>query len=188
MYEYSEDILVEKPTIELFAELGYETANTFHEKLGKYGTLGRETDNEVVLVPRLRIALQSLNPDLPHEAIELAIEELTRDRSALSPANVNQEIYQLLKQGIPIRISASEDAELVEVVQVIDWKESTNNDFFLASRFWISGEMYRKRADLVGFVNGLPLLFIELKTAHKRVEDAYNKNLRDYKDTSNLLV
>ena len=183
MYEYSEDILVEQPTIELFAELEYEMANTFHEKLGKYGTLGRETEDEVVLVPRLRIALQRLNPDLPHEAIELAVEELTRDRSALSPANANHEIYQLLKNGIPVRISASDDSEIVEKVRVIDWKEATNNDFFLASQFWISGEMYRKRADLVGFVNGLPLIFIELKTAHKRVEDAYNKNLRDYKDT-----
>src|SRR6266704_4267597 len=183
MHEYSEDILVEQPTIDLFAELGYETANTFHEKLGKKGTLGRETDNEVVLVRRLRIALQRLNPDLPHEAIELAIEELTRDRSVLSPANANREIYQLLKQGIPIRISAGEDAELVEAVRIIDWNSPTNNDFFLASQFWISGEMYRKRADLVGFVNGLPLIFIELKTVHKRVEDAYNKNLRDYKDT-----
>src|SRR6266704_1260153 len=183
MHEYSEDILVEQPTIDLFAELGYETANTFHEKLGKKGTLGRETDNEVVLVRRLRIALQRLNPDLPHEAIELAIEELTRDRSVLSPANANREIYQLLKQGIPIRISAGEDAELVEAVRVIDWNSPTNNDFFLASQFWISGEMYRKRADLVGFVNGIPLIFIELKTAHKRVENAYHDNLRDYKDT-----
>src|SRR6266568_4882293 len=183
MYEYSEDILVEQPTIDLFAALGYETANTFHEKLGKNGTLGRETDNEVVLVRRLRVALQRLNPDLPNEAIELAIEELTRDRSALSLANANREIYQLLKQGITIRISTGEDAELVETVRAIDWNDPANNDFFLASQFWISGEMYRKRADLMGFVNGLPLIFIELKTVHKRVEDAYNKNLRDYKDT-----
>src|SRR6266571_3035847 len=183
MHEYSEDILVEKPTIDLFAALGYQTANTFHEKLGKNGTLGREMDNEVVLVRRLRVALQRLNPDLPHEAIDLAIEELTRDRSALSPANANREIYQLLKQGIPIRISASEDAGLVEAVRVIDWNIPTNNDFFLASQFWISGEMYRKRADLVGFVNGIPLIFIELKAAHKRLENAYHDNLRDYKDT-----
>src|SRR6266566_4686086 len=183
MYEYSEDILVEQPTIDLFAALGYETANTFHEKIGKNGTLGRETDNEVVLVRRLRIALQRLNPDLPSEAIELAIEELTRDRSALSPANANREIYQLLKQGIPIRISAGEDAELVEAVRVIDWNDPSNNDFFLASQFWISGEMYKRRADLVGFVNGIPLIFIELKAAHKRLENAYHDNLRDYKDT-----
>ncbi len=183
MHEYSEDILVEQPTIDLFAALGYQTANTFNEKLGKNGTLGRETFNEVVLVPRLRAALQRLNPDLPNEAIELAIEELIRDRSALSPANANREIYQLLKQGISIRTSASEDTELVETVRVIDWNNPTNNDFFLASQFWISGEMYRRRADLVGFVNGLPLIFIELKTAHKRLENAYHGNLRDYKDT-----
>jgi type I restriction enzyme, R subunit len=183
MLEYSEDILVEKPTIALFAELGYETANTFHEKLGKHGTLGRESEDQVVLVPRLRVALQRLNSDVPQEAIELAIEELIRDRSARSPANANREIYQLLKNGIPIRISASEDAELVEVVRVIDWNDPMNNDFFLASQFWISGEMYRRRADLVGFVNGIPLIFIELKTAHKRVEDAFHDNLRDYKDT-----
>src|SRR6266487_1398130 len=179
MYNYSEDVLVEQPTIGLFARLGYETANTFHEKLGKNGTLGRETYNEVVLVRQLRVALQRLNPDLPQDAIELAIEELTRDRSALSPANANREVYQLLKQGIPIRIIASEDTQLIEAVRVIDWSNPTNNDFFLSSQFWISGEMYRRRADLVGFVNGLPLIFVELKAAHKRFENAYHDNLRD---------
>ncbi len=183
MHNYSEDVLVEQPTIDLFAALGYETANTFYEKLGKNGTLGRETYNEVVLVPRLHAALQRLNPDLSHKAIELAIEELIRDRSALSPANANREIYQLLKQGINIRVSAGEDTQLIETVRVIDWNNPLNNDFFLASQFWISGEMYRKRADLVGFVNGLPLIFIELKAAHKRLENAYYDNLRDYKDT-----
>jgi len=183
MHDYSEDVLVEQPTIALFATLGYETANTFYEKLGKNGTLGRETYSEVVLVPRLRAALQRLNPGLSHEVIELAIEELTCDRSILSPANANHEIYRLLKQGINIHISAEEDAGLIETVRVIDWNNPTNNDFFLASQFWISGEMYRRRADLVGFVNGLPLIFIELKAAHKRLENAYRDNLRDYKDT-----
>src|SRR5713226_9067195 len=183
MHDYSEDVLVEQPTIALFATLGYETANTFYEKLGKNGTLGRETYSEVVLVPRLRAALQRLNPGLSHEVIELAIEELTRDRSVLSSANANREIYRLLKQGINIRISAEEDAGLIETVRVIDWNIPTNNDFFLASQFWISGEMYKRRADLVGFVNGLPLIFIELKATHKGLENAYQDNLRDYKDT-----
>jgi type I restriction enzyme, R subunit len=108
---------------------------------------------------------------------------LTRDRSVLSPANANRVIYQLLKHGVSIRISAGEDEQLIETVRVIDWNNPGNNDFFLASQFWISGEMYRKRADLVGFVNGLPLIFIELKAAHKRLENAYYDNLRDYKDT-----
>ncbi|WP_372371622.1 type I restriction endonuclease [Candidatus Uabimicrobium sp. HlEnr_7] len=58
-------------------------------------------------------------------------------------------------------------------MKVIDWNEPNNNDFFLASQFWISGDIYRCRADLVGFINGLPLIFIELKVTHKRLETAY---------------
>ena len=180
--DYSEDSLVEQPAIALFAELDWETANCFQEKFGENGTLGRETPNEVVLVPRLRAALLRLNPDLPTEAIALAIEELTRDRSALSPANANREVYKLLKDGVKVSFLDADNEEKVETVQVIDWNKPSNNDFFLASQFWMSGEMYKRRADLVGFVNGLPLVFIELKASHKRLEYAYKKNLRAYRN------
>src|SRR5258708_9064737 len=183
MQDYSESALVEKPAIALFAALGYKTANTFHERLGKNGTLGRETYDEVVLSPRLRAALHRLNPGLSWEAIEIAVEELTRDRSALSLANANREVYGLLKNGVNIRIRGDGDEEIDETVRVIDWNNLANNDFLLVSQFWIAGEMYKRRADLVGFVNGLPLLFIELKAAHKRLENALRDNLRDYKDT-----
>ena len=167
MNDYSEDSLVEQPAIELFRKLGWETANCFFEKLGSNGTIGRDTTSEVVLVPRLRSALVHLNPDLPSEAIELAIEELKRDRSVMSPANANREVYHLLKNGVKVSFRGKENEETVENVQVINWNEPSNNDFFLASQFWISGEMYKRRADLVGFVNGLPLVFIELKASHK---------------------
>ena len=66
-------------------------------------------------------------------------------------------------------------------VRVIDWDHPDRNDFFLASQFWITGEIYKRRADLVGFVNGLPLVFVELKASHKRLEHAFRDNLRDYK-------
>ncbi len=66
---------------------------------------------------------------------------------------------------------------------MVDWEHPLENDFLLASQFWISGEMHKRRADLIGFVNGIPLLFIELKASHKNVEDAFHNNLRDYKDT-----
>ena len=69
------------------------------------------------------------------------------------------------------------------MVRVIDWDEPANNDFLLCSQFWVTGEMHTRRADLVGFVNGLPLVFIELKAAHRRLETAFTGNLRDYKDT-----
>ncbi len=104
MRNYSEDALVEQPAIALFARLGYETINAFHEKPGKGSVLGRETLHEVVLVPRLRAALRRLNPGVPREAIELAIADLTTDRSALSPVHANREIYRLLKDGVKVKM------------------------------------------------------------------------------------
>jgi type I restriction enzyme R subunit len=184
MTKYSEDSLVEQPAIELFKELGWQAANCYHETFGKIGFLGRETAAEVVLTSRLRESLQNLNPDPPPEAIESAIEQLTRDRSAMSAVQANREIYHLLKNGVRIDLSGSakrkKDEDSVARVKVIDWDNPANNDFFLTSQFWITGEMYRRRADLIGFLNGLPLLFIELKKL--RLEDAFDNNLRDYKN------
>lgn len=102
----------------------------------------------------------------------------------MSPARANQAVYKLLKDGIRVSYKKSEDEdEAVETIKLIDWNEPANNDFLLASQFWISGDYGKKRADLVGFVNGIPLVFIELKASHKKLELAYEKNLSDYKDT-----
>lgn len=193
MNDYSEDALVEQPAIALFAELGWETAGCFYEIFGTSGDgamperpwLGRETTSEVVLIPRLRKALEKLNPDLPVEAIKDAIEQLSRDRSAMSPAVANREIYKFLKDGIKVATGDRDGIgeEQVETARVIDWDNPENNNFLLTSQLWISGETYKRRADLVGFVNGLPLLFIELKASHRRLENAFRDNLRDYKNT-----
>src|SRR5436305_1159235 len=91
---YSEDELIEQPAITLFGELGWETANCYHERLGANGTLGRETRGEVVLVRRLRAALNKLNPAVGAPAIDLAIDALTRDRGTVSPAEANREVYR----------------------------------------------------------------------------------------------
>ena len=183
MQNYSESTLIEQPAIALFRDLGYQTINAFHEQPGAGSTLGRDTFQEVVLIPRLRSALRKLNPTAASEAIELAIEDITRDRSALSPAQANRDIYNLLKHGIQVRVRGAGGDEIDETVRVIDWRAPTNNDFLLVSQMKVSGEMYNRRPDLVAFVNGLPLVFIELKAAHKRLEHAFNDNLRDYKDT-----
>src|SRR5579859_6352080 len=123
MHEYSEDALIERPTIALFGALGWETANCYAERFGAKGTLGRETPAEVVLLSRLRAALERLNPDLsrresresfragPGEALALAIAELTRDRSALSPAQANREVYALLKEGVKVTLRTGGDGD-----------------------------------------------------------------------------
>lgn len=182
--DFSEDALVEQPAIALFDELGYETASCFHEKVGGSGsTLGRETTEEVILVPKLRSVLERLNPELDSEAINLAIEELTRDRGAMSLVQANRDVYRLLKDGVKVAFENDEGEETDETVRVIDWNDPQNNDFLLASQFWVSGSIYKRRADLVGFVNGLPLILVELKKSHGRIEHAYQHNLKDYKQT-----
>jgi len=183
--EYSEDTLVEQPAIALFSgDLQWETAGCFDETFRPGGgSLGRETPAEVVLVQRLRPALVRLNPDLAREAIEEAVKEIVRDRTTLSPVNANREIYHHLKEGVKVTYKNADGATVHETVRVIDWNTPGNNDFFLASQFWITGELYKRRADLVGFVNGLPLVFIELKASHRNLKRAYDENLRDYKNS-----
>ncbi|MHC9541687.1 MAG: type I restriction endonuclease subunit R [Vulcanimicrobiota bacterium] len=181
---YTEDTLVEQPAIALLAELGWETVNAYHECDHGASTLGRESKAEVALIARLRPALQQLNPEVSSEAIDQAIEELTRDRLRMSSVAANREIYHLLKSGVRVPVPDPDgDGETVTVVRVVDWDTPANNDFLLCSQFWVTGEMHTRRADLVGFVNGLPLLFIELKAVHRRLETAFTGNLRDYKDT-----
>src|SRR5947207_2309721 len=143
MNENSEARLVEQPAIELFDELGYETVNAYKEIDGA-NILGRETTSDVVLVPRLRAALQRLNPSLSSEAFKLAIEELTRPRNVLSLVNANREVYRLLKDGVRVRIRDMEGGETVETVRVIDWDPdtSTNNDFLLVSQLWVTGQVH----------------------------------------------
>jgi len=175
---------LESATLDLFARLKWETANCYDETFGPGGTLGRETPAEVVLVRRLRAALEKLNPDLPPEAIAQAIEELARDRSLMSAAQANREVYRLLKDGVRVKVKGEDrDADADETVRVMDWESPENNDFFLASQLWVSGEMYKRRADLVGFANGLPLVFVELKASHRQLKAAFEDNLRDYKNT-----
>ncbi len=102
----------------------------------------------------------------------------------MSAPVANQEVYQLIKHGIKVSVTDPETGgEQVEHVSIVDWEKPSNNDFLLCSQLWVTGEMHTRRTDLVGFVNGLPLVLIELKASHRRLETAYHANIRDYKDT-----
>ncbi len=179
---YTEDQLVEQPAIGLFAALGWQTVSALEETFGKDGTLGRETKGEVVLVERLRAALTKLNPALPGEAIQTAIDELARDRSAMSLEAANREIYRLVKDGIPVSLPDRENGgQKTERLRVIDWGNPQQNDFLLVSQFSVVGSLYTCRPDLVGFVNGLPWVVIELKKPGVTARSAFDENLTHYK-------
>ena len=82
----------------------------------------------------------------------------------MSLVEANWEIYRLLKDGVKVTITDSDgEGETDETLKVIDWEYPENNDFFLASQFWIAGEMYTRRPDAIGFINGLPLVLMEFK-------------------------
>ena len=181
-HPYTEDQLVEQPAIGLFAELGWKTVSAMEETFGATGTLRRETKSEVVLVSRLRVALERLNLALPPEAITSAVDELTRDRSAMILEAANREVYLLLKEGVKVSVLDPEHGgQKTERVRVVDWEHPENNDFLLVSQFSVTGALYTCRPDLVGFVNGLPLIVIELKKPGVYARAAFNENLTHYK-------
>ncbi|MBH0035445.1 type I restriction endonuclease subunit R [Pseudoalteromonas sp. NZS71_1] len=187
---YTEDALVEQPAIQLFSDLDWETAICWDEVFGSLDNesltnnpmfFGRETRNDVVLFARLQTALLKLNPDINKLIIQEAIDEIARDRSAMTAIAANEEVYELLTSGYVYTTNAEDEDDCV--VQYIDWSDATNNDFLLCSQMSMTGEIETRRPDLIGFINGLPLVFIELKASHKNLLSAYKNNLADYKNT-----
>ena len=183
---YTEDSLVEQPAIQLFAELGWVTLVASDELLGAEGTLGRETKSEVVLAARLRKVLVQLNPALPVEAINAAVDELSRDRSAMLPTAANRELWALMRDGVKVSVPDLARGGLkVERVKVVDWDDPAANDFLLVSQMTIVGQLYTCRPDLIGFVNGLPWVVIELKKPGVPAKRAFDGNLTSYKHAQN---
>lgn len=181
-HAYTEDQLVEQPAIGLFSTLGWQTVSAMEETFGAGGTLGRETKGEVVLTNRLRAALTRLNPGLPAEAIQTAIDELARDRSAMSLEAANREVYRLLKEGVPVSVPDREHGgQKTERLRVVDWAHPEQNDFLLVSQISVVGSLYTCRPDLVGFVNGLPWVVVELKKPGVPARAAFDENLTHYK-------
>ena len=181
---FGELLLVEQPAIEWLIELGWQHKNLYTETFGVYGSEGRDSESQVILIPRLSAALTALNPGLPTEAYTQAIEQIVQDRSKQTAVNANREVYRLLKDGVKVRLPDEHGGHSIETLRVIDWATPDNNDFLAASQMWVAGDMYRRRCDLIGFVNGLPLVFIELKNTTVPLKSAFVDNLRDYRGQS----
>lgn len=178
----SEDGIIEQPALALLQELGWECVNLYHDQPGPKNVYGRANLKEPYLLARLRAALAKLNPDLPEDALTLAEEELTRDRTALLPVAANREVLKLVRDGVRVEVKNEQGKFEDVLVRVIDWKNPTSNNFLVANQVWIEGVLHKRRPDTIGYVNGLPLLLAEWKAPTAPLADAYEKNLRDYKD------
>jgi len=182
---YSEDQLIQRSAAEfLEKELGWQSVYAYdNEVLGLDGTLGRKTYRDVILEGRLIKSLKKLNRDITPQQIDEVIERISQQSSSQLLMQINERKYSYICDGVPVKkINENGDEEDVKV-KIIDFDNPDNNDFLCVRELWVHGALYRRRADIVGFVNGLPLLFVELKNHNVEVEDAFNNNYRDYLDT-----
>lgn len=183
---FGEGAMVEEPAVARLVELGWRHANLFHEApspLAPDPRTGRTSFRQAMLPGSLRAAIERLNPDLDVDAVDAVIEELTRNRGDMNPVAANREVTGLLRDGVDVRTSLPDGSSETRTARVIDWRDPHANDLLIAQQFWIASEIHKRRADLVGFVNGIPLLFVELKASHRNAQAAYDQNLRDYRDT-----
>ena len=183
--DYSEDQLIQKSAADLLEkELGWTSVMAWDaEVLGETGTLGRKSYHEVLLVRHFCKALKALNPWMTDKQLAEAVERMTERMSSQTLMQINEEKYHYIKDGIPVtRTKPNGETEEVRA-KVIDFASPQKNEFLCVRELWVYGSLYRRRADIVGFVNGIPLLFMELKNHDVEVVDAFNKNYRDYLDT-----
>lgn len=183
--EMTEDRLVQQTTAEYLRDnLGWESIFAYNEEtFGPDGLLGRSSDKEVVLTRYLRESLEKLNTGLPASAYDTAIKQIIEASVAKSTLQMNREKYNLFKNGVLVTIRNAVGGIEQKKLKVFDFEKPENNHFLVVRELWIQRVPYRRRADIVGFVNGIPLLFVELKNVWKDIRRAYNENLTDYKDT-----
>ena len=183
-YEYSEDALIEQATEDVLKELGWKVVTAWqNESFGEHGLLGRDNKTEVVLERFVLAALQKLNPGLPDLAYSRAIEKIVQREADKTIAQQNKSKYQLLKNGVEISFINNEAKSQKKTLKLFDFKEYRNNDFLAVRQLEVSGELHNRRPDVIGFVNGIPLIFFELKSHANDLRSAYDDNFKDYKDT-----
>jgi type I restriction enzyme, R subunit len=185
MSRMTEDTLVQQTTAEyLERQLGWESVYAYNqETFGAEGTLGRASDREVVLTRYLYLKLMEFNPGLPDDAYREAVRQLLEYGAAQTPLATNEDKHSLLKDGVQVTFRNAKGELKKERLRVFDFDHPENNHFLCVRELWVRGDLYRRRADIVGFVNGIPLLFMELKNLTREIRAAYEKNLADYKDT-----
>ncbi|WP_026842205.1 type I restriction endonuclease subunit R [Citrifermentans bremense] len=183
----SEDRLVQTTFADhLEKALGWDSVYAWNqEDFGPNSLLGRIDTREVVLKRDLRQALVRLNPQLPASAVDEAIAKLSHHDFTRSLPQHNQTFHKMIRDGVPVSYRETNGTLRHAQARVIDFRESKNNRFLTVRELKITGlrsPNYNRRADLICFVNGLPLVFIELKAVYKNIRAGFDNNLKDYLD------
>ncbi len=182
--EYNEDNLVEQATSDILIDLGWKIETAWHnETFGINGLLGRENKSEIILSKFLLPILEKLNPNLPKSAYKDACNKIVLKDVGKKIDKINMEKYELLKSGVKVSFTNNKGELTKKTLRVFDFDKPENNHFLAVRQFEVQGELYLRRPDIVGFVNGIPLVFLELKAHHRNLRHAYDDNFKDYKDT-----
>lgn len=179
-FQFNEDDL-EQVALEWLELLGYDYKKG--NEISMTGlALERKSDKDVVLHERLEKALRKINSDIQPRFIEQAIHELTLEKSPNLLEN-NLTFHENLINGIEIEDYDDEGQSIVEIVKIVDFEHPQNNDFLAVNQFTVVNGDYTKRPDIVLFINGLPIVVIELKNSTNEtvgVEEGYHQ-LETYK-------
>lgn len=143
---------------------------------------GRSSKKMCVLPDILKAQLRKLNPNIPQEKLDEIYRDLTVDFTESDLVSKNYALYKKIRDYI--KVDFRQDGKpTFELAKLVDFDNPENNDFTAVSQMWIQGRYGWRRPDILIFVNGLPLVFIELKNGIIKLQEAYNKNLKDYLKT-----
>ncbi|MCI0615788.1 deoxyribonuclease, partial [bacterium] len=142
---------------------------------------GRSHKRDIFLVDRLKEAAIRLNSGIPVSVIDEALAELIDRRQAMSVIAANRAVYNLLRDGIDVEFDNAQGQKQQERVQVIDFNRPEENRYLAVSQMWLKGERGYRRPDVLLYVNGIPLVFIELKNSNIKLKTAYEENIVNYR-------
>ena len=163
-------------------DYGYDTLNCYTTDPADLNDGSKRTDKrDVIFANRVREAAIRLNPTIPTKAIEDALEKLLDRRQQMTLVAANQDVYNLIRDGIPVEFDDTKGQPQKERVYLINFNESDKNHYLAVTQLWIKGELGFRRPDVLLYINGLPLVFIELKNSNVKLKTAFDDNLTTYK-------
>ena len=182
----SEDQIEQRLLKELQEKHGFALLNCFTNQADDLNDKSeRGNKRDVILSKRLRAAMVRLNPKLPESVIDEALARFCDNRSAMSMIAANRELDSLIRDGIPVEYENDQGKKEQERVRLIDFNqqkfESPQNQYLAVSQLWIKAEHGYRRPDVLLYVNGIPLVFIELKNSNVKLRTAFDDNLTTYK-------